>query len=73
MKYFAEVCNKLAGPIFVSLSPGNTGPFEEMLQRWQAIGNTVSNLTHLRFEPQTFRSIGDRIIARPTGQSIGLQ
>ena len=51
MKYFAEVCNKLAGPIFVSLSPGNTGPIEEMLQRWQAIGNTVSNLTHLRFDP----------------------
>ena len=38
--YYAEACNELAGPIAL-LRPGNTAPFKEMLQRWQAIGNTV--------------------------------
>ena len=28
----------------MSLRPGNTASFEEMLQRWRAIGNAVSNL-----------------------------
>ena len=32
-----------------SLSPGNTAPFEEMLQRRRAVGNTVSDLTRLGF------------------------
>ena len=34
----------------------NTVPLEEMSQQWQAVGNTVSDLTGQRFEPQTFRS-----------------
>ena len=29
-------------------------PFEEMLQRWRAVGNTVSHLTGPRYKPQTF-------------------
>ena len=33
------------GPISTSLHPGNTAPFEKMSQRWQAVGNTVSDLT----------------------------
>ena len=33
--------------------PGNTATFEEMLQRWQAVVNTLSDLTGLRFEAQT--------------------
>ena len=65
---YAEVCNELSGPISASLRPGNTAPFEEMSQRWRAVGNTVSNLTGPRFEPQTSRSRGERVTARPTGR-----
>ena len=65
---YAEACNELAGPISASLRPGNTAPFEEMSQRWQAVGNTVSNLTGPRFEPQTSRSRDERVTARPTGR-----
>ena len=50
-------------------SPGNTAPFEEMSQRWRAVGNTVSDLTGPRFEPQTSRSRDERVTARPTGRS----
>ena len=39
-----------------------------MLQRWQAVGKTVSNLTGARFESQTFRSKAKGVTARPTGQ-----
>ena len=38
-----------------------------MPQKWQAIGNTVSDLTGPRFEPQTSRSRGERVTAQPTG------
>ena len=31
--YFAEACNEFAGLINVSLRPGNTDPFKEILQR----------------------------------------
>ena len=48
-----------------SLRLGNTASFE-MLQQWHTIGNTVSDLTGLRFEPQTSRSRDERIKARPT-------
>ena len=43
----------------------NTAPFEEMLQWWRAIGNTVSDLTGHRFEPETLRS---NTIALPLDQ-----
>ena len=54
----------LQGP---SLRLGNTAPLEEMLQQWQALGNTVSNLAGPRFEPQTSPSRDECITARPTG------
>ena len=54
--------------ISVSLNPSNTVPFEEMSQRWLAVGNTVSDLTSLRFESQTSRSRDERVTARPTGR-----
>ena len=66
---YAEACNELAGPISASLCPGNTGPAEKMLQRWRAVGNTVSDLTGPRFEPQTSGSRDERVTARPTGRS----
>ena len=43
---------------------GNTAPFEEMLQRWRVVGNTVSDLTGPRFEPQTSRYRDERVTAR---------
>ena len=63
---YAEACNELARPISASLRPGNTAPFEEMSQRWRAVGNTVSDLTGPRFEPQTSRSRDERVTAWPT-------
>ena len=30
--YYAEACNEFAGPINVSLRPGNKDPFKEVLQ-----------------------------------------
>ena len=30
--YYVEACNELAGPVSALLHPGNTAPFEEMLQ-----------------------------------------
>ena len=54
--YYAKACNEFAGPHFPVIAPaGNTAPFEEMPQHWRAIGNTMSDLTGPRFEPQTFR------------------
>ena len=65
---YAEACNELAGPISASLRPGNTAPFEEMSQRRRAVGNSVSDLTGPRFEPQTSRSRDERVTARPTAR-----
>ena len=42
-----------------------TAPFEEMLHRWPAVGNSVFNLTGLRFEPQTSFFRDEDVTARP--------
>ena len=42
----------------------NSAPFEEMLQQWRAVGNTVSDLNGQRFEARTSRSIAERATAR---------
>ena len=39
-----------------------------MLQQWRAVGNSMSELTGLRFEPQTFCSKDESVTTRPTGQ-----
>ena len=52
-------------PISTSLRPGDIAPFEEMLQWWRAVGNTVSDLTSPRFEPQTSYSKEKRVTVRP--------
>ena len=44
---------------------GYAASVEEMLQRWRADGNTVSELISPRFEPQTFRSRDERVTVRP--------
>ena len=54
--WFAVSCcgpMSLWGPISASLRSGNAAPFKVMLQQWQAVGNTVSELTCLTFEPPT--------------------
>ena len=43
--YYAETCSKFAEPISVSLHRDNSASFEEMLQRWRAVGNIVSDQT----------------------------
>ena len=65
--YCTELCNEFAGPISVSLRPGNAVPFEEMSQRWQAVSNTV-RLASPRFESQTSRFRVDRVTTQTTGR-----
>ena len=43
--------NEFVELMFSSLRFGNTAPFEKMLLRWRAVGNTVSDLSGPRFEP----------------------
>ena len=50
--YYSEACIKFAGPSPRSIAPaGNTAPFEEVLLRWRAVSNAVSNLAGPRIEP----------------------
>ena len=48
--YYAEACNEFEGPISASFCRGNTDPLKEMSQRWRAVGNTVFDLTDLKFD-----------------------
>ena len=67
--YYDEACDEFAGPSrSTSLGPRNTAPFKEMLQRWRAVGNTVSDLTGPKFEPQTSRSRDERVTAQLTAR-----
>ena len=63
----AVICRsvkRVSGAHFRVIAPaGNTAPFEEMSQRWRAVGNTVSDLTGPRFEPLTSRSRDERVTA----------
>ena len=68
--YYAEACIKFAGPISASLRPGNTASFEEMSQRWRAVGNSESNLIGPRFESQTSSSRNERVTAWPTSLKV---
>ena len=67
--YYAEACKEFAEPISTSLRPGNTAPFEEVLQRWPAVVNTVSDSTGPRFEPRISRSRNEDVITWPTSRS----
>ena len=49
----ALACDEFARPISASLRPGNTASFEEMLQRWRTVDNTVSDLTLRPPAPET--------------------
>ena len=60
--YYAETFNEFAGPISESFVD-NTAFLKEMPQGWWAVGNVVSNLTGLIFEPQT---------SRPRDESVSL-
>ena len=67
---YTEACYEFAGPISASVRPGNTATFEEMSQRWRAVGNTVPDLTGRKFELQTNRSRDEGVTARPTVRNI---
>ena len=64
--YYAKACYEFAGLSSLLLLPGNTAPFREMLQQWRAIGNTASDLTSSRFEPQTSCFRDEHVAPRPT-------
>ena len=61
LMYYAEACNEFAGLISASLRADITALFKEMLQRWRAVGNTGSDFTSPRFEPQTSCSRDERV------------
>ena len=65
-----EAGGEHAGFISTSLHPGNTAFFEEMSQRWRAVGNTVSNLTGPRFEPLTSHSREECVIFNSTNYNV---
>ena len=48
----------------MSLHAGRTASFKEMSQQLRAVGITASELTEPRFEPQTSRCRGKRVVAR---------
>ena len=55
--YYAEACNEFSGTTQRHRAQATQlRPFQEMLQWWRAIGNTVSDLISQRFEPKTSRS-----------------
>ena len=47
--------------LFCSYSFNNQDAGKEMSLRWQAVEDSVSNLTISRFEPQTSRSRDERV------------
>ena len=50
--YYTEACNEFYDIYLgVIASACYTAPFEEILQPWRAVGNTVSNLMGPRLEP----------------------
>ena len=67
--YYAEACNEFVGFISASMRSGNIALFEEMPQRWRAVGNTVSDFTAPSFGPQTSRYQDEHVIARSTASS----
>ena len=48
------------------IAPAGKTASLEMLRRWRAVGNTVSNFTGPKFKPQTSRYRDGRVTARPT-------
>ena len=68
--YVRQACSEFMWPISATLRTNNTTSSEEISQRWRAVGNTVSNLTGLWFEPQISRSIDECVTSRPTGQNF---
>ena len=68
------MCKDFAAPISASLRPGYTAPFEEMPQRWRAVGNTVPDLTarDLNLRPPAPET-NDQLASpsRPTGRYSG--
>ena len=69
IKYFiilADACSEFAGPIFASLHPDNTAPFEEISQRCRAVSNTVSYLDLKAPATETNALLLDQLAGRPS-------
>ena len=60
-----RIVTSLRGHLCI-MRPGNTTPYEEMLQRWRAVGSTMSDFTVPKFESKNSRSRDERVTARPT-------
>ena len=55
-------------PRHCACEPGNAAPLKEMLERWRAVGNVVSDFISRIFEPQIYR-FGDKLVTvRLTGR-----
>ena len=51
----------------------DTASFEEISQRWRAVGNTLFHLTGLSYEPRTSHFCDERVTARQTGRYKQIQ
>ena len=56
--YYGRNVSRDCGPISASLHSGNTALFEEISQRWRAVGSTESGLTarDLNLRPPTLET-----------------
>ena len=61
-----RVTPKNPAPGAIILSNATASSLEEMSQRGQAVGNTLSDLIDSRFEPQISRSKDECVSASPT-------
>ena len=69
--YYAEACNELVESIYASLRPGNTASFEEMSQRWRAVGNTVFKFSKL-FAVLTLITRGSNVLEQKLLSAIAI-
>ena len=67
----SKACNELVAPISASLHPRKTH-FEKLWQRWQVVGNTVSNLVRAGTERLNFRYKDERVTIQSTDLLIVL-
>ena len=66
--YYTKACNEFSGRNSASLRSAKTALFEEMLQRWRTVDNTMSDVTtrNLNLKPIATETNAFTIVARPT-------
>ena len=66
--YYAQACNELRGPSSqLSTWATQLRTPEKTSQRWQAVGDSVSDLTSAGIEPQTSRTASNVATTTPNG------